>query len=937
MADLTYTASLDDKISPALARIQQQTKKTADAFGAFKTALAGLAIGAAIQSALRYADAITDVADATEMAVQNVIGFSKAVSAAGGNSEKAQAAMVKFNNTLGDAAQGGLAAQDAFAQIGITLTDLRTLSSEDLFGLTVKRLGELGDVGLRTKLTNDLLGKSLRGVNLKGLSDDYARATAASAEYAESVRKGAELQDKLDAAFSKIKLSILSSIEPLVTFLNSLDTAKIDQFISAVVKIAAAATAILGLAKAFEILVKAVGLLGGVFALYKTGLLNIAAGATGAVAAITSLGKTAAITATVLSRYAIPAWLSAATWSALGTQIALTFSTLATRVGFATAAFGGLSGAVAAMALGVGKVALAFVAVGAAVVGINELIKLAFDIDPIDSMATKLENLVTSAFPSLAAGINKVGAALGMAAPPSQGGGGAGRGNGQLHLELYKKQNEELARQTALADEKLKLDKEIQDALAKQKLEIAGITAEFRKQLDSKAGTLQLETELIGKSEQQKQILQVIADLTRTTTDEVDKLTKARDNLNAAEKRGGLGQEYDKQIAAVQALSKSEQMRLVALVSGLNDAKNLEELRLFGLKEQQGLEDKLLSIQREMADLTLSDIEKKYREIARAADDSAKAAIRAEEARRGAPLNSAEQAAYYAASKKGIEGVIAAQKQLTAQSRSFGTGWAKAWAEYTDAATNAAAVAGRVFDKFTSGLEDAIVGFAKTGKFQWKTFVADMAEELLRSQIKSTIASFGDAIGLGSLFGGAAGGGATRGQSANSPMYVYDVSSGGTGGGGLFGGGQTGQQGGSGGGIFDTIGNIFGGVKDAVGNVFGGIGDAIGGVVDTIGGIFSGGGGGGGGGGILDTIGSFFDGFFANGGNIGAGKFGIVGERGPEFVGGPASVTPMSGGSVTYNISAVDAASFQALVARDPQFIHAVAMQGGRGIPSYGR
>ena len=39
------------------------------------------------------------------------------------------------------------------------------------------------------------------------------------------------------------------------------------------------------------------------------------------------------------------------------------------------------------------------------------------------------------------------------------------------------------------------------------------------------------------------------------------------------------------------------------------------------------------------------------------------------------------------------------------------------------------------------------------------------------------------------------------------------------------------------------------------------------------------------------------------------------------------------GGSVTYNINAVDAASFKALVAADPGFIHAVAMQGAASIP----
>jgi hypothetical protein len=63
------------------------------------------------------------------------------------------------------------------------------------------------------------------------------------------------------------------------------------------------------------------------------------------------------------------------------------------------------------------------------------------------------------------------------------------------------------------------------------------------------------------------------------------------------------------------------------------------------------------------------------------------------------------------------------------------------------------------------------------------------------------------------------------------------------------------------------------------------------------------------------------------------GRFGVVGERGPEFVSGPASVTPMAATNVTYNINAVDAASFKAMIARDPAFIHAVAMQGSKSVP----
>lgn len=44
-------------------------------------------------------------------------------------------------------------------------------------------------------------------------------------------------------------------------------------------------------------------------------------------------------------------------------------------------------------------------------------------------------------------------------------------------------------------------------------------------------------------------------------------------------------------------------------------------------------------------------------------------------------------------------------------------------------------------------------------------------------------------------------------------------------------------------------------------------------------------------------LGGLFSGFFAEGGSIPSGKFGIVGEKGPEMVAGPATVTPNAGGA----------------------------------------
>jgi hypothetical protein len=168
-------------------------------------------------------------------------------------------------------------------------------------------------------------------------------------------------------------------------------------------------------------------------------------------------------------------------------------------------------------------------------------------------------------------------------------------------------------------------------------------------------------------------------------------------------------------------------------------------------------------------------------------------------------------------------------------SRMFSTGWKKAFEEYEDNATNAAKSAQRIFEKSTQGMEDAIVGFAKTGKFEWRGFVNSILEELLRSQVQQLIAKTFGGLGLG---GGAGGGG------------------------GLFGG------------------------------------------------------------------------FFATGGMIPPGRFGVVGENGPELVSGPANVTPnLGGGNVTYNINAVDAMSFKQMVAQDPSFLFAVTEQGRRTLP----
>jgi len=148
----------------------------------------------------------------------------------------------------------------------------------------------------------------------------------------------------------------------------------------------------------------------------------------------------------------------------------------------------------------------------------------------------------------------------------------------------------------------------------------------------------------------------------------------------------------------------------------------------------------------------------------------------------------------------------------------------------------------------------------------------------------------------------------------NNPMHVVPAGAGGAGGlFGLFGGdsakstshdsvmgsiddiagmgsnekgGTAGAKGGFGG-VIDSVKNLgstlltdgFGGLGDVFSNIMGSLGQGLSS-------LFSGGGGAGLGG----MLGTLLGGMFDNGGTVPSNKFGIVGERGPELVSGPAKV-----------------------------------------------
>lgn len=282
--------------------------------------------------------------------------------------------------------------------------------------------------------------------------------------------------------------------------------------------------------------------------------------------------------------------------------------------------------------------------------------------------------------------------------------------------------------------------KELNEGLNKFRVEMEGIVNQFARYNAQVINSINLETSLIGKAKEYSDIRRAEAEITQRATEEVAKLLEEKAKLTKEEQDQGRGAIIDSTIAKIKQQAEIDKAATAQAISNSEARQRARQLELFDIQSRITFEDKLMEIQRDMAQITMSDIEKKYDDIARAADAAALSAIRAEEARIGRRLNPEEQKKYYDEAAKYNNVLKEQQKALFDESRKFETGWTKAFRQYADDATNAARQAENIFNKVTSNMEDMIVNFAKTGKLEWKGFVNSMLEELLRSQVRQILA-----------------------------------------------------------------------------------------------------------------------------------------------------------------------------------------------------
>lgn len=747
----------------SLKQLQDRVGDVSSTFDKLKGAIAGIAFGAAIMNAVRYADAIQDIADVTGIAVQNILGFSQAVTLNGGDATKANDAILKLTQSIGAAAEGSAEAQSYFQKVGVSLKDLRTLSEQDLLSKTIKGIAALGTASERTTASQKLLGKGFAGVNIQGVAGDLDAAIRASRELAAATQAAAAVQGKLDASFQKLQNSILKAIQPIADFVAKLDQTAIDKFIDSAVKLATVLGGLFVIGKIiplFSNLILAFTTLRG-----GTATLGTALG---------GLGKPVEMFREGLSILSRTGGALTTQFKAIGAAGEITGATIngfAKRIGFAV-------GGLARMLPLIGQAIALFTLLDAAVAALTGKDLAGW----FDSAAAGLEKFVTDKLPGVAAALNALGEKLGMAPPPSV----AKENEAELQrLKNRAAAQEELNKRLAAeADERRKVRTELEAFQQAQANVLAGLEDANRDTLAS----ISFQKSLIGLSEAQVAIESAKEAALLRQIPVIRQLQAERDKLKLELKDDPTNETVRLKIAAIGetmvkvARETGDMQGIVARYTAeLYKAKGIEESRQETLKRavedyaqlgtqldfltqhyvdyQRALEDISTASANMMVGPTQAALNDSTKNIQRQIED-AKTAYRELFSKSDGQIMSQEETDQLAKGLDDIEkrfkAVGEAQRGNILLAREWSTGLAGSMATFVDEAGNAAKQAQTYFETFTNGVENAFVKFVQTGKLSFKDLANSLIADFARIQAKKALAGLfdmGGAGGAGGIFG----------------------------------------------------------------------------------------------------------------------------------------------------------------------------------------
>ena len=147
--------------------------------------------------AMRFADELSDVAKANDVAIESILKLQHALQQSGGEAGNAAKLMNSFNSFVDKAATGNFEAQQSFKKMGVSLKDLKDLGIEDLFKKVASGLSEIDDPITRNAKAVEIFGRAIKGVDLVGFNENLQEAHPLTQQQINSITDLADAWDLL--------------------------------------------------------------------------------------------------------------------------------------------------------------------------------------------------------------------------------------------------------------------------------------------------------------------------------------------------------------------------------------------------------------------------------------------------------------------------------------------------------------------------------------------------------------------------------------------------------------------------------------------------------------------------------------------------------------------------------------------------------------------
>ena len=143
------------------------------------------------KASMEFAEQLAKVAEANDLAIDTVLRLQNALAMSGGEADRAGSLLAGFSKNIDLAANGSAKAQKAFAMANVSLKDLATMSSTDLYTKLVQGIASIEDPITRNAKAMELFGKAARGVDFVELNKQIEEGAGVSDQQAKAVTDAA--------------------------------------------------------------------------------------------------------------------------------------------------------------------------------------------------------------------------------------------------------------------------------------------------------------------------------------------------------------------------------------------------------------------------------------------------------------------------------------------------------------------------------------------------------------------------------------------------------------------------------------------------------------------------------------------------------------------------------------------------------------------------